>query len=183
MDCSLVGWCSLPLEAQAAWVQAVFSIVAIGVAIAIPAVQHYRDRKAKHADEIKQARALALMLIPILNFWIDNLRSGIQSIRRQIDGNVPAAIDWRMVRNSLQLGKQSQKLAPLSHQMGPMAKDAQQFFYLLAKTQERVRGLENLRFNAETQRGHGQQIVEMLEATQAAASRALAAAHSLFEAH
>lgn len=62
MDCELIGWCSLKPEVQAAWVQAVGSIVAILVAIAVPAWQRAEQRAdARYADALR-ARSVAAVI-------------------------------------------------------------------------------------------------------------------------
>lgn len=47
MACDFIGWCALPLEAQAAWAQAVMSALAILVAASIPWLhgRHVRRRR------------------------------------------------------------------------------------------------------------------------------------------
>src|SRR3546814_9218515 len=58
MDCNWIGWCALGVNAQAAWVQAVGSLVAIVVAIGVPARQHgLAVRREKRAADLR-ARAL-----------------------------------------------------------------------------------------------------------------------------
>lgn len=44
MNCELIGWCTLKPEVQAAWAQAVLSVVAVGIAIYVPAKIEWRQR-------------------------------------------------------------------------------------------------------------------------------------------
>ena len=72
MDCHFVPWCQLSLEAQAAWVQAIGSIVAIAVAIAVPAVQRRSERRDVRESERLKARALAAVLRAPLEQWLSS---------------------------------------------------------------------------------------------------------------
>lgn len=63
---SLCVACSVDWSAVAAWVQALGSIVAIGVAIAIPAVQHKKDQQQAEEERKRRAQALSLSLLPAL---------------------------------------------------------------------------------------------------------------------
>lgn len=63
---SLCVACSVDWSAVAAWVQALGSIVAIGVAIAIPAVQHKKDQQQAKEERKRRAQALSLSLLPAL---------------------------------------------------------------------------------------------------------------------
>lgn len=182
MECNLIGWCSLPLEAQAAWVQAVFSIVGIGVAIAIPGIQHLRDRRDKELQEIKEAKALALLLLPTLDTWIENISSYQHVVRQHLDAHFPGSIDWSSVANALVLGEQGKILAPKSHLMGPVAHDAQQFFYLLACARQIALYRGSKRSGRDEDRTHIESVTEMIEKAKLAALRAQDAAHHLFDA-
>lgn len=66
MSCSFVGWCALDGEAQAAWTQAVLSVLAIVVAVLIPLRQHKSDRAERGRDRLARQKAMALAVLPAL---------------------------------------------------------------------------------------------------------------------
>lgn len=60
MVCAFVGWCALSAIEQAAWLQAIGSLIGIGVAIAVPWwMQHLANERAK---AVSNRRAMALGL-------------------------------------------------------------------------------------------------------------------------
>lgn len=182
MECSVIGWCSLPLEAQAAWAQAVFSVIGIGVAIAIPAAQHVRDRRDRILQETKEAKALALLLIPTLNTWIENIANYQRIVRQHLDAHFPGSVDWTSVADAMVLGEQGKLLAPKSHLMGPVAHDAQQFFYFLACARQMAIDYGAERANRDKDGAHIASITEEIDKARQAALRAREAAHRLFNA-
>jgi len=64
MDCELVGWCALKPEVQAAWFQAVASVVAIVLALLVPALQSRSTKKQKTADDHANSVAAAAQMLP-----------------------------------------------------------------------------------------------------------------------
>lgn len=80
MECSFMGWCALSAEQQAAWAQAGLSVVAILIAIAIPAFQRgvdQRDRRRKQTEDAQRdaakARSLAMSLLADFQQLSNNL--------------------------------------------------------------------------------------------------------------
>jgi len=71
MDCGWIGWCEMRPEVQAAWVQAVGSIVAILMAVAIPAVQHLLAANVRASERADRARSLGLLLLPYIRTFGD----------------------------------------------------------------------------------------------------------------
>ncbi|MBE2211204.1 MAG: hypothetical protein IAE66_06315 [Xanthomonadaceae bacterium] len=66
MSCEWIGWCALKPAEQAAWIQAIGSLVAIGVAAYIP-IRIARTENDRIRNERKyKARALAFVLKPFL---------------------------------------------------------------------------------------------------------------------
>lgn len=63
MDCELIGWCALKPEVQAAWAQAVFSVVAILIAVAVPWWQHYKAAEQRNVEAHVMAVSKAASLI------------------------------------------------------------------------------------------------------------------------
>ena len=101
MDCNWIGWCGLTPSEQAAWVQAVGSVLAIGVAIAIPLVIARRDRKRREAEAASRARTYALHLMPLVERLYSKLRSAHLLIIDHDEEDLGAAIT--MVREGTEL--------------------------------------------------------------------------------
>ncbi|WP_147466587.1 hypothetical protein [Pseudomonas cichorii] len=59
-------WTSISSSEQAAWIQAVGSVAAICVAVAIPAITSLSQRRAKTADNAEKAKNLILSFYPSL---------------------------------------------------------------------------------------------------------------------
>ncbi|TGR55684.1 hypothetical protein EN794_004575 [Mesorhizobium sp. M00.F.Ca.ET.151.01.1.1] len=92
MDCSWIGWCALTASEQAAWVQAVGSVLAIGVAIAVPLVIARRDRKRRDAEAASRARTYALHLMPLVELLYSKLRSAHLLVLDHNEEDLGAAI-------------------------------------------------------------------------------------------
>lgn len=63
MGCTWIGWCALGAEAQAAWVQAIGSVVAIALAVAVPAYQHWSATRKERRQLDLRARSLGLAIL------------------------------------------------------------------------------------------------------------------------
>jgi hypothetical protein len=93
--------------ALAAWVQAVGSIVAILIAIAVPAVQHQLSERRAHAEaraRTQRQNALAVLLGEDFLHLCDALLGAVQ--RRQVMGRQTAfpdeaVADWRELSRSI----------------------------------------------------------------------------------
>lgn len=59
-------WTSISSSEQAAWIQAVGSVAAICVAVAIPAITSLSQRRAKAADNAEKAKTVILSFYPSL---------------------------------------------------------------------------------------------------------------------
>lgn len=59
-------WTSISSSEQAAWIQAIGSVAAICVAVAIPAITSLSQRQAKAADNAEKARNITLNFYPLL---------------------------------------------------------------------------------------------------------------------
>lgn len=66
MSCAFVDWFSLDANAQAAWVQAIGSIVAIFIAVLVPALQHFFAVRRDERQAKLKARSLGLAVRPDL---------------------------------------------------------------------------------------------------------------------
>ncbi len=64
MEFGLAGCYAMKPEVQAAWVQAIGSIAAILIAIAIPAAQHFITMRGTRRERADRARSLGLLLLP-----------------------------------------------------------------------------------------------------------------------
>lgn len=70
----LTGNISLGKDAPA-WVQAIGSIAAILIAVAVPAVQHYMADRARQRESMDKARSFGLMLLPHIQLYGERLDS------------------------------------------------------------------------------------------------------------
>jgi hypothetical protein len=80
-------WSQLSSSEKAAWLQAIFSIVAIVVAIAVPAAQHRTERQAADAKDQRKARALGILLRAPLEQWLERFRH-FEEAERGFDGDI-----------------------------------------------------------------------------------------------
>lgn len=85
MSCSFVSFCALNLSEQAAWVQAVGSILAIVVAIIIPMRANFQSNREKILENKRRAKALTILVLPDLY----NLRSFVTSFIQEQNGEEP----------------------------------------------------------------------------------------------
>lgn len=80
MACEFIGWYALDANAQAAWVQAVGSLVAIAVAIAVPLGLHLQERRGKAAQD----RISAVIVAGAISPFVANALSRMNFFRRQL---------------------------------------------------------------------------------------------------
>ena len=85
MSCNFVSFCSLTLSEQAAWVQAIGSILAIVVAIIIPMRANAQSNREKNKENKRKAKALTILVLPDLY----NLRSFVNSFIQEQNGEEP----------------------------------------------------------------------------------------------
>lgn len=63
MDCELIGWCALKPEVQAAWVQAVGSVLALALGLGVPYWQRQSEVKDRRIQEALLARSFGTRLL------------------------------------------------------------------------------------------------------------------------
>ena len=66
---------TLTSEQWAAWVQAIGSITAILIAVAVPATQHYVSEREKRSEKADRARSLGLLLLPHITKFGENINA------------------------------------------------------------------------------------------------------------
>ncbi|WP_313217988.1 hypothetical protein [Stenotrophomonas sp.] len=101
MNCELIGWCSLTPEVQAAWVQAVGSVIAIAVAVAVPLSIAQRDRRRRALDDASRARTYALHLMPQADRLHSKLRSAQTLMMGADEEDLPQIIEMVRAATSL----------------------------------------------------------------------------------
>lgn len=99
MDCVLIGWCALKPEVQAAWFQSVASVVAIVVALLVPALQSRSAKKQKTADDHANSVAAAAQMLP----HVQDIGRLIATILRE--------------ESSVNFGGESGPIGPLAQQL------------------------------------------------------------------
>lgn len=87
MDCELIGWCALRPEVQAAWVQAVFSVIGIFIAVLVPWLQHRKASQIRASEASVKAVARAAVLLK----GTKELCARIERSRAYFDANRPVA--------------------------------------------------------------------------------------------
>ena len=85
MSCSFVSFCSLNPSEQAAWVQAMGSILAIIVAIVIPMRANIQSNRERTTENKRKAKALTILVLPDLY----NLRSFVNNFIQDQNGEEP----------------------------------------------------------------------------------------------
>lgn len=75
--CEWVGFGALKPEQQAAWIQAIGSVIALAIAVGIPLIQGLLRRRASH----QRARSLALLVITDL----EEVQEGMDVFSGQVD--------------------------------------------------------------------------------------------------
>ncbi len=92
MACEFIGWCVLEPAEQAAWAQAVLSVIGIGIAIAVPWRQHKvaMDLKAKGSSVRAVARAAAVIKP------MKELAKRIQATVDLYESRDPKQSDWAL---------------------------------------------------------------------------------------
>lgn len=86
MGCEFVGWCALEPNAQAAWLQAIGSLLAVTAAVIVPLMIDWGRTKSRKEANLRQARGLALDLSADLRKWRDQFSAPVP--------NGPRATDW-----------------------------------------------------------------------------------------
>ena len=90
MDCEWIGWCALGQSAQAAWAQAIFSVVGIGVAILVPYLQHRNAATVRARD----ARALAVSRAGALIKHVKVYAARVEDTKKAFDQRDLADHEW-----------------------------------------------------------------------------------------
>ncbi|WP_164116150.1 hypothetical protein [Stenotrophomonas maltophilia] len=121
MDCEWIGWCALKPEAQAAWVQAVGSVIALGIAVGVPVSLHARSRKADARKEVLRARGFALFILPDAEEMLRLFRRA-GYVARGEDGDEP---DSKAAADVLVIPPQIQERVTQLHELGDAAEKLQ----------------------------------------------------------
>ncbi len=74
MGCHFVGWAYLSLAEQAAWLQAIGSVLAIFVAIVLAEWGRRRDQRTRAMESARRGRSVALVVLPEVVRWKDGLK-------------------------------------------------------------------------------------------------------------
>jgi hypothetical protein len=130
MDCSFIAWCDLRQEAQAAWVQAVASIVALGIAVGVPMYQAWSARRRRAAEDVAKARSLALTLLPAIHELGERLNLVWATFDETINEPDPS------VRQALSVPLTLRANSDRLHELGPAGAAAQQLLYLVQRADE-----------------------------------------------
>jgi len=127
MACEWIGWCALDAAAQAAWLQALGSLAAIGVAIYVPGKQRRREITAAHAATMARARALALVYLPLFRQWHDSIEGALMRFG-EANGE-PEWSDWSSIISMLDVTSIDKELMNQSHHFAHASSTVQSFLY------------------------------------------------------
>jgi hypothetical protein len=145
MSCSWIGWCALGVQGQAAWVQALGSIAAILVAIAVPAYQHRVTRRREGQAASLRARALSLAVLADLEIVAKRL-DAIWTFEHP--DTLPNVHDNPGTKNlghrtlaAIEIPQTLQSRIDTLHEMGPGGDAALRCIHHLVRARELVTGL------------------------------------------
>ena len=80
MGCHFAGWAYLSLAEQAAWLQAIGSVLAIFVAIVLAESGRRRDQRTRTTESARRGRSVALVVLPEVVRWKQGLKKLSQAI-------------------------------------------------------------------------------------------------------
>jgi hypothetical protein len=136
--CALGLWPCLTQSEWAAWTQATGSIVAIGVAIAVPAAQHWLDRLDRKHDAMLRARSLA-MAVHIEFQGLGKCLNNVWSFEHQDSfRDIDSPSLGMHTRSALSIPPRLAQLSDRLHELGPAGKTAQRCLFNLARAREYV---------------------------------------------
>ncbi|HEL3784046.1 TPA: hypothetical protein UM046_004323 [Stenotrophomonas maltophilia] len=122
-----------------AWVQAIGSIIAILIAVAVPAAQHFLAGKKQQQETLDRARSLGLMLLPHIQKFADS-NSAIWV------KEIPENADYELGKDGCFVGpltEQALEIPPVItsvisrlHELGPAAEGLQIAVYNVMRARE-----------------------------------------------
>jgi len=127
MECAFIFWSAMKPEAQAAWVQAVGSVLAIFVAVAVPWQQHRAAIKRQQATEDSRARALALANLNLFRNWHYSIQGALDAF-----GQAPKPLtfnNWKHIQGIIEVNPTDTALMDRSDGFGPASGIVQDFLY------------------------------------------------------
>lgn len=146
MECKFISWCMLQPAEQAAWFQGIASVIAIGIAIAVPAFQHFRDRKRKANDDTARARSLAMSLLSDFQAVANRLNK-VWSYEHQ-DSIPKGSAIGPYTREALYPPDKLAALSDRLHELGPAGAAAQRCVYHLGMARDYTTHTESGEFIA-----------------------------------
>lgn len=135
---SLTGQISLGKDAPA-WVQAIGSIVAILIAVAVPSAQHYLTERKQEREMADKARSLGLMLLPHIQefaernnaVWTDeDPDEHAQSLGED------ACVIGPLAESALNIPPAITAVISRIHELGPAAEGLQRAIYNVTRARE-----------------------------------------------
>jgi hypothetical protein len=129
MNCEFLNFCALASSEQAAWVQAIGSLIAIAIAIAVPLFIDHLTKRRIDKEKNSRSKALALSILPDLyklkastSHFIDEKINPETDAPREIDelnGNYFAHADnfKRILAEMPDLGLYGAKLSDLVYRL------------------------------------------------------------------
>lgn len=134
MACEWIGWCALKPEAQAAWVQAVGSVLALCIAVCVPLYLHARAKEADARKEMLRARGFALFILPDAEEMLRIFRRA-NYVARGEDGDEP---DSKAAADVLIIPPKIQERVTQLHDLGDSAAKLQRAIAKGLEAKERL---------------------------------------------
>lgn len=120
MDSDWIGWYALKPEVQAAWVQAIGSILAILVAIAVPLYIRRADKARERRETRRRSKSFALDILPLIESFRTTLIYTRQRLRSE-----RAYLDYENLAADLGMTHELQEMARDLHELGDAAEGVQ----------------------------------------------------------
>ena len=140
MACELINFCVLNPSEQAAWVQAIFSIIAIVVAIAVPFCMDRKRRKERVRENFQKSTRIALALMD----EADALLAKVVTVQHELmDDSSYERLD--AISESLGVPGQLLKLASRLHELDSAAGSHLQNAIVLVNRAKRGMVMEEIR--------------------------------------
>jgi len=127
MDCGWNWWCGLTSEAQAAWVQAAGTLLALAIAVGVPMASHLVRRRREQVAQRARTRALSLAY---LQHFRERKTSLDMALSRYDSAEMfPDFAAWKSLIALLQITKADRELILESDRFGSATNVVQTFLY------------------------------------------------------
>lgn len=146
MECTFIGWRALEPEAQAAWAQALLSVLAISVAIFVPTYLHLKEMKQRDMDRQARKKSMALA---VLNELIP-VESELESYIDQWSGDFRDHLDSEEFAKLTTAPPKLMALAQDLHELSEVSQNVSEVLLALALARKQHKTWDYQRYGAGT---------------------------------